>query len=207
VANYWGSHFKESSFKGINSKKLYMKPLYLLIWNLLARQTFLWNLLPFSPGNLIALEKQDLAFINDQGAAANLKNLELAVNVIRDLRKIKYSRNYKPDDLCIDYTDRDLSATWVVTLGSHCGFRGFVEGWSHLQSHIGQCYIFSCCTRQHRPLAAQTQKGWEIFLWRRNLEKLTHLDKAEQSPQPNSVYSFVRIPAVSKTQGSSWPSR
>lgn len=46
---------------------------------------------------------------------------------------------------------------------------------------------FQLLHRTATAFGCQTQKAWESFLWRRNLEKLSFFGKAEQGRQPNSV--------------------
>lgn len=41
----------------------------------------------------------------------------LGKNTIRDLRRITMSRQYNPNGLCTRWNDRDIAATWTVTLG------------------------------------------------------------------------------------------
>lgn len=45
--------------------------------------------------------------------------------------------------------------------------------------------------RTAQAFGCQTQEVRESILWKRNLEKLTHFDEAEQNSQPHSVHSLA----------------
>lgn len=68
-------------------------------------------------------------------ATVNIQ-LQLAINIIRGLRRVNYSRKYNPNVCVYQVKWQRMTATWTFVLGS-CGLRGFTEGtglWLSLSS-------------------------------------------------------------------------
>lgn len=95
----------------------------------------------------------------------------------------------------------------LATPGSQMGLVWFFGGcWGAQWGGGGwQWLVLSCHTGQLRAAAAKPRS--EIFLWRRNLKKLTYIKEADQSSQLNRVPSLGRALAVGEKWNSLGPGR
>lgn len=123
--------------------------------------------LTFLLGNLIAWEKARLGFSYmkciAQTVAAKQIKLQLAINTIRNLRRINLSRKYKPNGLCIStmtmtsWVPRWLPQAPPKNLSNPLGDRMASDSSGHAGQH-------DCHTGQHQSSAARYKRS-EQLLW------------------------------------------
>jgi hypothetical protein len=79
---------------------------------------------------------------------------------------------------------------WMVTLGSG---NSFIGGKGQLSTNTRYSIASTLLQWVGQAFCCQIQKACEIFLWCRNVGKLTYLDLGRVSSQPNSIHSLCRV--------------
>lgn len=93
--------------------------------------------------------------------AVNIK-LQLAINIIRDLQRINYSRKYNPNGLVIKSNGRDLLLDGYPRLLWYLGVEAR-SSWSLGVTQDRLHYSFGCCMEQHWPSTARPRKSERFF--------------------------------------------